>query len=150
MSFFRSRSLVRGHNHLPTERLANFASGKVLPFILRQLNSCCGRSDRIHKPSSPWMVSSSAWYRVYLPAMDKVLTWPFQVTCVAGIVSISDHGSMRTYYLEDGSAGRLRTTCFQESETSRHPLEYVEISVCPDSKALDTDGVLKGRTTTCV
>jgi len=52
------------------------------------------------------------------------------VTCVAGIVSISDHGSMRAYYLEDGSAGRLRTTLFQESETSRHLLEthnYVRV-----------------------
>lgn len=63
--------------------------------------------------------------------MDRVLKWPFQVTCVAGIVSISDHGPMRTYYLEDGSAGRLRTTWFHESETSRHLLEYVGISVGP-------------------
>ncbi|KAH9079518.1 hypothetical protein EDB83DRAFT_1280915 [Lactarius deliciosus] len=40
------------------------------------------------------------------------------VTCVAGIVATSDHGSMTAYYLEDGSAGRLRTTWSRESETS--------------------------------
>ncbi|KAH9180655.1 hypothetical protein EDB89DRAFT_51855 [Lactarius sanguifluus] len=40
------------------------------------------------------------------------------VTCVAGIVAISDHGSMTAYSLEDGSAGRLRTTWSRESETS--------------------------------
>ncbi len=81
--------------------------------------------------------------------MDKV-TWPFQVTCVAGIVAISDHGSMKAYYLEDGSAGRLRTTWSHELETSRHfgkQLEYVRISVYP--KAFHTNGVLKGRTPTC-
>lgn len=85
--------------------------------------------------------------------MDKVLTWPFQVTCVASVVAIRDHGSMKAYYLEDGSAGRLRTTLFQESETASHHLgeqllEYVRISLYP--KAFRTDGVLKGRTTTCV
>ncbi|KAI9446355.1 hypothetical protein H4582DRAFT_553202 [Lactarius indigo] len=41
------------------------------------------------------------------------------VTCVAGIVAISDYGSMTAYHLEDGSAGRLRTTWSRESETSR-------------------------------
>lgn len=65
--------------------------------------------------------------------MYKVLTWSFQVTCVAGVVAIRDHGSMKAYYLEDGSGGRLRVTWFQESETSRHlgeqPLEYVRLSV---------------------
>lgn len=40
------------------------------------------------------------------------------VTCVAGIVAISDHGTMTAYYLEDGTAGRLRTTWSRESETS--------------------------------
>jgi hypothetical protein len=64
--------------------------------------------------------------------MNKV-TWPFQVTCVASIVAIRDHGSMKVYYLEDGSAGRLRTIWFHESETSRQlgeqQLEYVRISV---------------------
>lgn len=65
--------------------------------------------------------------------MDKVLTWPFQVTCVASVVAIRDHGSMKVYYLEDGSAGRLRTIWFHESEISRQlgeqQLEYVRISV---------------------
>jgi hypothetical protein len=82
--------------------------------------------------------------------MEKV-TWPFQVTCVAGIVAISDHGSMKVYHLEDGSAGRLRTIWFHESETSRQlgerQLEYVRI--CVYRKAFHTDGVLKGRTPTC-
>lgn len=49
------------------------------------------------------------------------------VTCVAGIVSISDHGSMTAYYLEDGSAGRrLRATWFHESGTSRQLGEQLE------------------------
>lgn len=73
--------------------------------------------------------------------MDKVLIRPFQVTCVAGIVAIRDHGSMKAYYLEDGSAGRLRTTWFQESETaSRHLgeqlLEYARINVYPKPSSL--------------
>jgi hypothetical protein len=58
---------------------------------------------------------------------------------------------MKAYYLEDGSGGRLRVTCFQESETSHHlgeqPLEYVSLTY---PKAFHTDDVLKGRTTTCV
>jgi len=54
------------------------------------------------------------------------------VTCVASIVTIRDHGSMKAYYLEDGSGGRLRATWFQESETSlgEQPLEthkYVRV-----------------------
>ncbi|KAN0140732.1 hypothetical protein V8E53_001176 [Lactarius tabidus] len=56
------------------------------------------------------------------------------ITCVAGIVAISSHGSMKTYYLEDGSGGRLCAIWFQEPETSRHlgeqPLEmhnYVRV-----------------------
>jgi len=56
------------------------------------------------------------------------------VTCVAGIVAIKDHGSMKAYFLEDGSAGRLRTTWFQGSESGHHlgeqPLEthnYVRV-----------------------
>lgn len=82
--------------------------------------------------------------------MGKV-TCPFQVTCVAGIVGISDHGAMKVYYLEDGSAGRLRAIWFHESEISRQlgeqQLEYVRIDV--NRKAFHTDGVLKGRTSTC-
>ncbi|KAI9466312.1 hypothetical protein BJY52DRAFT_1241222 [Lactarius psammicola] len=49
------------------------------------------------------------------------------VTCVAGIVAISDHGSMKAYYLEDGSAGRLRTTWSHELETRRQFGERLEM-----------------------
>ena len=58
---------------------------------------------------------------------------------------------MKSYYLEDGSAGRLRTIWFHESETSRQlgeqQLEYVRMGMYP--KTFHTDCVLKGRTSTC-
>ena len=56
---------------------------------------------------------------------------------------------MKAYYLEDGSAGHLRTIWSPELETSRQigeRLEFVRISAY--LAALNTDGFLKGRTPT--
>ncbi|KAH9005261.1 hypothetical protein EDB86DRAFT_3071822 [Lactarius hatsudake] len=65
------------------------------------------------------------------------------VTCVAGIVATSDHGSMTAYYLEDGSAGRLRTTWSRESETSEQFETHTYIRVVGHLDAYNNITTLK-------